>query len=228
MPDFAKHLAGNGYSFSAEDIIALAALTEKEAGPPREHDTSLHFHIRGEEWDVSCQTAEELEVQGMPNTITRVTFSLYPKDHHVSLELRGDPGFLSGLSLDVSGSDLNWVSGAFERITSSLVAYKTPWGWLHGFLTAVVGGFAFYIGYMLLAAVVFSHILRSEGLVFALAVLAGALAVPTMSAIYQLYPNVEFRTSRARSRRSWRVALWTVILGLVASGIWAAATALTR
>jgi len=224
-PEFAKHLEVKGCSFTVQDLRDLAQLLEQEVGPPDDRAFGQRIHVRGREWDFSCQRAEELSEQAFPQTIHSMAFSLDSAGRHMTLRL--DTGMFllvsstGCASLDVTGDDRNWVSGAFEKVQSRLGRCRAVWRWMHSSAGSIVIWMALWVLWSLGVVQLAVAVSGKPPSTLVLASYPFALLLLSTSALSYLYPAVEFQTSPADSRRNLRALAVFVVGGLVVNALYA-------
>jgi len=165
-----------------------------------------------------------------PNTAS-VTID-FSKPHLIDLSNASGSPTPNESTIGVNGANLIWVSGVYETLLSTLAQTKVRTGWLHSAhiydaLLLVIGLPAVLIS----SATVASRLEKSPGTSFAIAtfvfVFFWSLTIfrLSFSLARWLLPYVEFSNVSQPLHRQVRVAIATLILGilasLVAAAIWA-------
>ncbi len=220
--EFTRRFEGGGYSLSLDDLREIATLLETEVGPQGQYDTSTRFTIRGKEHDFSCRLAADLQQVNVPLTISRASFRLRSDKGLMDFEIGSQhgPPYLFGepVSIQVTGSDRDWVPGAFDRVMQRLASCRTPWSWLRGSLWYVVALCTLYALFAFLAVrfIPKGHAVL-DGISF---FLLGWVDKWTIDFVFTVYPDVEVKSPRSRNLAAYRIGIWAIILGVVAAAIW--------
>ena len=225
---FTRYFESGGYHFTLDDLRSLASLLESEIGPQSEYDKSSRFDIRGKEWDFSCRSSEELQQVNVPPSILRAFFHLHSERGSAELDMqaRAEPLLWATrhpTELGIRGGNRDWVLGASERVTVRLRECRVSWAWLYRpvayYLALILSWLCSTVLVMILTLRLPMGFWRERA--GGLSVFGGlVLGLLVFGALAQLYPNVTFGSPRTASRSAYRIALWAVLLGLVASAIW--------